>query len=85
MPEVTVYSTTWCSFCRAEKQWLDENKVPYSSIDVEADEAAAHELVHLSGQTAVPVTVIKKPNAEPAVIVGFDRDRLVQELGLPQS
>lgn len=85
MTDVTVYSTTWCSFCRAEKQWLDENKVPYTSIDVEADEAAAHEMVHLSGQAAVPVTVIKKSDAEPAVIVGFDRDRLGQELGLAQS
>lgn len=85
MPKVTVYTTSWCAFCRAEKQWLDEHKVPYQSIDVETDETAAHDMIHASGQTGVPVTVIKPedPAAAPVVIVGFDQERLAHELNLP--
>lgn len=38
---VTVYSTTWCGYCRIAKRFLDDNNVPYTEIDIEQDEAAA--------------------------------------------
>jgi len=37
---VTVYSTTWCGYCRIAKRFLDEH-VSYTEVDIEADEAAA--------------------------------------------
>lgn len=38
---VTIYSTTWCGYCRIAKRFLDEQNVPYTEVDIEADEAAA--------------------------------------------
>jgi len=38
---VTVYSTTWCGYCRIAKRFLDEHHVSYTEVDIEADEAAA--------------------------------------------
>jgi mycoredoxin len=38
---VTVYSTSWCGYCRVAKRFLDENHIPYTEIDIEADEDAA--------------------------------------------
>ena len=38
---VTVYSTTWCGYCRIAKRFLDEQNVSYTEVDIEADEAAA--------------------------------------------
>ena len=38
---VTVYSTSWCGYCRVAKRFLDENHIPYAEIDIEADEDAA--------------------------------------------
>ena len=38
---VTVYSTSWCGYCRIAKRFLHEHNVPYTEIDIEADEAAA--------------------------------------------
>jgi mycoredoxin len=38
---VTVYSTPWCGYCRIAKRFLDEHTVPYTEIDIEADEDAA--------------------------------------------
>jgi mycoredoxin len=38
---VTVYSTSWCGYCRVAKKFLDENHIPYTEIDIEADEDAA--------------------------------------------
>jgi glutaredoxin len=82
MTKVKIYFTIWCGFCRAEKRYLDEKKVTYEDVDVEADEAAGHEMVHLSGQMGVPFTVITKDDGSRVGIVGFDQARLAQELGL---
>lgn len=45
--------------------------MPFQEIDVSRDQRAGHEMVRLSGQSGVPVTV-----AGNDVIVGFDQRRL---------
>ena len=72
-PTVTVYSTTWCAFCKTEKQWLDKLGVKYVSKNVEEDEAANKELLDKLGGNfqGVPVTDI---NGE--IILGFNRPAL---------
>jgi len=79
---VKIYSTSWCSFCRAEKKFLDAHGIPYQDIDVEADEAAAQEMIHLSGQMGVPFTLIGHPGGKTVGILGYDQARLTTELGL---
>ena len=71
MPDVTVYSTQNCPYCRLVKAFLDRNNVPYRSIDVGIDRKAAKEMVEISGQYGVPVIV-----AGDEIIVGFDTDKL---------
>lgn len=72
-PQITVYSTTWCAFCKTEKQWLDKLGVPYVSKDIEADEEANKELLEkLDGDfRGVPVTDVAGD-----MILGFDRPKL---------
>lgn len=72
-PTVTVYSTTWCAFCKTEKQWLDHLGVKYVSKNVEEDEAANKELLEkLEGNfQGVPVTDIAGE-----MILGFNRPAL---------
>ncbi|HEY2004027.1 MAG TPA: glutaredoxin domain-containing protein [Candidatus Saccharimonadia bacterium] len=82
MPNVKIYSTTWCAFCKAEMKFLTEKGVKFEDVNVEADEQAAHEMVHLSGQMGVPFTVITKDDGQKVGIIGFDQPRLTQELGL---
>ena len=82
MPNVKIYSTTWCAFCKAEKKFLTEKGVKFDDVNVEEDEQAAHEMVHLSGQMGVPFTVITKDDGSRVGILGFDQPRLTQELGL---
>jgi len=84
MTHTKVYSTSWCSFCRAEKAYLDASGVKYEAIDVELDEAAAAEMMHLSGQTGVPFTVITQSDGTQVGILGFDRPRLETALGLAE-
>jgi NADH-dependent peroxiredoxin subunit F len=76
MTKVTVYSTQNCPYCRMAKAFLDQYRVPYESIDVGADAAAAKKMIDLSGQRGVPVIVV-----DDEVIVGFDAQRLNELFG----
>lgn len=49
MKEVTVYSTTHCSYCRMAAQFLTTRGVPFKNIDVTGDDAMRAKLVELSG------------------------------------
>ena len=71
MPPVKVYSTKNCPYCRMVKAFLEKNGIDFEYIDVGEDRKAAREMIELSGQRGVPVTVYGDE-----VIVGFDAKRL---------
>ncbi len=77
MKSVKVYSTPTCPYCIRAKQFLTENNVPFENYDVSADQAKAEEMIQKSGQMGVPVLDI-----EGEIIVGFDKERIKQALGL---
>lgn len=56
MAQVTMYSTTWCGFCRRLKLQMDQAGIAYDEIDIERDATAATfvESVNNGNQT-VPV------------------------------
>jgi membrane-associated protease RseP (regulator of RpoE activity) len=57
------------------KEFLSERNVPFTEYDVSRDQAAAQEMVQLSQQRGVPVTLIGSQT-----IVGFDRPALERAL-----
>lgn len=71
--KVTIYSTTWCAFCKTEKQYLDKLGVAYVEKDIEADKEAYEELMSKNGGAfqGVPVTDIAGD-----LILGFDRAKI---------
>ncbi|MDD3234349.1 MAG: glutaredoxin domain-containing protein [Candidatus Omnitrophota bacterium] len=77
MKNVKVYSTPTCPYCIRLKQFLNESNVVFEDIDVSVNRAAADEIVDRTGQMGVPVIDI-----EGELIVGFDRERVKQALGL---
>ena len=68
---VVVYTTPTCPYCRLAKEWLSGRGVSYVERDLAADPAAAHELLQLTRQQAVPVITV-----DGQVVVGFDRPAL---------
>jgi glutaredoxin-like YruB-family protein len=68
---IKVYSTSWCAFCHAAKQYFDKLGVKYEDVDVEKDVKAAHEMVEKSHQMGVPVLDING-----TIIVGFDKPKI---------
>ncbi len=71
--QITIYSTTWCAFCKTEKQYLDKLGIAYTEKDIEADKAAYEELMAKNGGNfqGVPVTDIAGE-----IILGFDRAKI---------
>lgn len=81
MTKVTIYSTPTCPYCKAAKEYFEENKVEYTDIDVAADAKAADEMIKKSGQMGVPVIIIEKDGKEE-IITGFEKDKIAKILGL---
>ena len=75
--KVIVYSTPTCPFCTRAKQYLEDKSIEFESVDVAADQDKVQELVDKSGQMGVPVLDI-----EGAIIVGFDKEKIDEALGL---
>lgn len=69
--QVTIYSTSWCVYCRMAKEYFKNLKVDYKEVDVEHDAEAARELVAKTHQMGVPVIEIGEET-----IIGFDRPRI---------
>jgi thioredoxin reductase (NADPH) len=74
-----VYGTTWCSDCKRSKQFLGEQRVPYTYVDVD-DDAAGLAVVehHNAGKRIIPTIVfpdgrvlVEPSNAELAAALGI--------------
>jgi len=77
MAQVRIYSTPTCPYCKMAKEFLKENNVQFEDLDVSSNQSAAQEMISKSGQMGVPVLDIKGQ-----VVVGFDKARIKQLLGL---
>lgn len=81
MPNITIYSTTTCGYCRMLKSYLQSKNISYDEKLVDRDPSLAQELMEKSGQLGVPFTVIKTDDREEKIL-GFDRPRVDSALGI---
>ncbi|MBI2444469.1 MAG: glutaredoxin family protein [Candidatus Magasanikbacteria bacterium] len=77
MPNVTVYSTPTCPWCHKTKQYLTAKNIPFTDINVAADQQKAQEMIAKSGQMGVPVIEI-----DGNIVVGYDQAKINKLLGL---
>lgn len=77
MKNVVIYSTPTCHFCQMTKEFFKENNVEYTDYDVSVDAEKRKEMIEKSGQMGVPVIFI-----DDEMMIGFDKDKLTQALGL---
>jgi glutaredoxin 3 len=47
--EVRLYTTSFCGFCVRAKQLLGREKIPYTEVNLDGDQAGRVELVQKSG------------------------------------
>ena len=82
MKKVTIYSTPACGYCNIAKSFFEENNIEYTAYDVAEDEGKRNEMVEKTGQMGVPVIIIGDEGAEPEIVIGFDKTRISELLGL---
>ena len=70
--DVTLYSASWCPYCKEVREILARNQIKYRLLDATTPEVQAV-MRKLFGDTSVPRTVIGG-----VVIEGVDEDRIKQ-------
>jgi thioredoxin reductase (NADPH) len=74
-----VYSTVWCPDCKRAKQFLGEQRIPYTNIDIEHDaEAMAYVEEVNNGKRIIPTIVFP----DGSILVEPSNAELAQKLGL---
>ncbi|MEJ7842777.1 MAG: glutaredoxin family protein [Rubrobacter sp.] len=53
---IKLYTGSYCPYCRRVKKELDRLELGYESVN--ADEDGRQEVIHLSGQRAIPILTI---------------------------
>jgi mycoredoxin len=54
---ITMYSTTWCGYCRRLKSQLDREGIAYDVVDIEENPAAADFVMSVNGGNQTVPTV----------------------------
>lgn len=73
--QVTVYSTSTCPYCDMMKDFLKEQNIEFTDVNVQVDRIAAQKLVDTTGQMGVPQT-----NVNGEWVLGFDPKRILELL-----
>lgn len=75
MPNIKIYTTPVCTYCKVAKDFFQKNNFSYEEVDVTADDNALNEMMSKSHQMGVPVIDI-----DGEVFVGFDRKGISETL-----
>jgi thioredoxin reductase (NADPH) len=82
MPMLTVYGATWCPDCRRSKKFLQEQRIPFEWVDLEARPDAVAEVERRNGGKRIIPTIVFDDGshlAEPT------DEALADKLGLVRS
>ena len=77
MKHVAIYTTPSCVYCQKAKTFFNEYAIAFTEYNVAADMVRRQEMLDRSGQMTVPIIDIGG-----AIVVGFDRLKIKELLGL---
>ena len=55
---VTMYSTTWCGYCRRLKSQMDREGIGYTEVNIEDDPEAAELVMRVNGGNRTVPTLV---------------------------
>ncbi|HEX5797304.1 MAG TPA: glutaredoxin family protein [Candidatus Saccharimonadales bacterium] len=73
---ITVFTSNTCAYCVMVKKWLGAKGHQYEEVNIDQQPERQKDAFELSGQLAVPVTVVTKDDDTKEVIVGYNLARL---------
>lgn len=70
--DITLYSTSWCGYCRRARKWFTAQGIPFVEKDIEADpDGRAEYQAKANGYTGVPLI-----DVNGTTVRGFDQRRI---------
>jgi mycoredoxin len=66
---ITMYSTTWCGYCRRLKSQLDREGIGYTEVNIEHDPASAAFVEKANGGNQTVPTVLVVPEGGEQVVM----------------
>ncbi|WP_329198083.1 MULTISPECIES: mycoredoxin [unclassified Streptomyces] len=80
---VTMYSTTWCGYCRRLKTQLDREGIAYDEINIELDPASAAFVEQANGgNQTVPTVLVKSATGNESVMTNPSLAQVKQALAV---
>ncbi|MET7933613.1 mycoredoxin [Streptomyces sp. NPDC005322] len=81
---VTMYSTTWCGYCRRLKGQMDREGIAYTEINIEQDPESAAFVKKANGgnQTVPTVQVVPSSGGAEVVMTNPSLAQVKQALGV---
>ncbi|EGE41936.1 MULTISPECIES: mycoredoxin [Streptomyces] len=78
---VTMYSTTWCGYCRRLKSQMDREGIAYNEVNIEHDpESAAFVEKANGGNQTVPTLLVVAPSGTESVMTNPSLAQVKQAL-----
>ncbi|MEE1797035.1 glutaredoxin domain-containing protein [Streptomyces sp. BE308] len=78
---VTMYSTTWCGYCRRLKGQMDREGIPYTEVNIEHDpDSAAFVEKANGGNQTVPTLLVVAPSGTESVMTNPSLAQVKQAL-----
>jgi glutaredoxin len=78
---VILYATRWCPACRAARDYMKQNGVPFVEKDIEQDRQAAAELLAKARRAGISASGVPVLDVNGTLVQGFDPNRLNALLG----
>ncbi len=82
MPKITMYTTTTCGYCNMLKNYLSSKKIAFEEVVLDRHPERSAEFIRTCNSMGVPCTHITFDDGREEKILGFDRPRFDQVLGL---
>ncbi len=73
---ITIFTTNTCAYCVMVKKWLSAKGLSYEEVNLDENPDRQNEAFEISGQLAVPVTVVTKEDDSKEVVVGYNLAKL---------
>ena len=78
---VTIYTTNTCAYCVMVKKWLASKGQSYEEVNLDEKPELRQEIINMSGQMAVPVTVVSdEQGGSKDITVGWNPGKLAAAL-----
>ena len=78
--QVTIYTTNTCAYCVMVKKWLTSKGQGYDEVNLDESPELRQKVIELSGQMAVPVTVVSNEDGQQDITVGWNPGKLAAAL-----